>query len=460
MTERVAGSEALSLPQQAADVAARIERLPQTRTQINLRVIVGSALFFDAFDAWSMSVAAPVLLPLWKLSHADVGLLLGIAGFGQLVGTLLFGWIAERLGRKPTVSICIAIFGVCSFLCALAPNYQTLLIVRLIQGLGLGGALPVGATYISEFAPRKGRGFFVLIYQNAFAFGMLFVALLGRFIVPTVGWQGIFFVGAVPAFIVFILRFLVPESPRWLAAHGRYDEASKIVTKLEEEVARAGKPLPPPEIKPAAPRQETRIAELFSSFYRRRTLVLWSIQFVVVFSMFAITSWLPTLYTTVFKVPIGRALTYSLITVCCNFIAGWFPTLFVDRVGRKFILKFAMLLGAIFVGILWMTGARDVSTMVVLSSLAVMCFANIAILNNLYATENFPTRMRAMGSGTTAAVGRIAAICGPYVTGFLVPAFGLSSVFLLVAGLLFAGALVVFTLAIETKGVSLEELAP
>jgi putative MFS transporter len=460
VTERAALSGALSLPQQAADIAARIERLPRTRTQINLRAIVGSALFFDAFDAWSMSVAAPVLVSLWKLSHRDVGLLLAIAGFGQLAGALLFGWIAERLGRKTTVSICIAVFGVCSFLCAFVPTYQMLLIVRLIQGFGLGGALPVGATYISEFAPRKGRGFFVLIYQNAFAFGMLFVALLGRFVIPTVGWQGMFLVGAIPALIVFILRFLVPESPRWLAARGRYDEANKIVTKLEEEVVSAGKILPPPEIKPDVPQRATRISELLSSFYRRRTLVLWIIQFAVVFAMFAITSWLPTLYTTVFKVPVAQALTYALITACCNFVAGLLPTFIVDRVGRKFILQWAMLLGAIIVGILWITGADDLNTMVVLSSLAVVCFANIAILNNLYATENFPTRMRAIGSGSTAAVGRIAAICGPYVTGFLVPLFGLSSVVLIVSVLLLIGSVVVFTFAIETKGVSLEELAP
>jgi putative MFS transporter len=460
MSSQAAGSGALSLPQQVADIAARIERLPQTRTQFSLRAIVGAALFFDAFDGWSMSVIAPVLVPMWHLGAGDVGLLLSIGAFGQLFGALFFGWLAEKIGRKTSVTISVAIFAVVSFMCAFAPNFQTLLVLRVIQGIGLGGELPIGAAYISEFAAAKRRGFFVLIYQNLFAFGMLLVAFIGRFLIPTLGWQGMFFVGAIPAIIVFFLRFYVPESPRWLTSHGRYEEANKIVTKMEEEAVSAGKELPAPEIKPAVPHQETKIAELLSGFYRQRTIVLWVLHFTVAFSNFAITSWLPTMYVTVFKLPVDQALTLSLISSCFNFVASILPTFLSDRIGRKTMVVYPMLFAAVMAFLLFLSGANNLTVIVVLVSLAIFCFGNLSTINYAYVPENYPTRMRAVGSGANSAVMRIASICGPYATGFLLPLLGLSSVFLVVAVVLFIGFIVVFRWAIETKGVPLEELAP
>jgi putative MFS transporter len=183
-------------------------------------------------------------------------------------------------------------------------------------------------------------------------------------------------------------------------------------------------------------------------------------MFVVYFSHYSITQWLPTMYTTVFKMPVDQALTLALITACINFVASILPTLVSDRIGRRPLIVWPMLFGAIVVGVLFLTGARDITVVVVMVSLAVLCFANMSTLSYLYVPENYPTRMRAVGSGSLNMVMRIATIAGPYVTGFIVPLYGLSAVFLVVAVVLLIGFFVMFRWAIETKGEALEQIAP
>src|SRR5262249_61930792 len=136
------------------------------------------------------------------------------AGFiGQLIGALLFGFIAERYGRMPAMIWSIALFAVMSLVCAFAWDYNSLLVFRVIQGIGLGGEVPVAAVFISELAKAKARGRFVLLYELVFPIGLVAVSLTGLWVVPHLGWQWMFIIGALPAFLALVLRRLLPESP-------------------------------------------------------------------------------------------------------------------------------------------------------------------------------------------------------------------------------------------------------
>src|SRR5262245_37821805 len=127
------------------DIVARLERLPTSWWQVKARVIVGVATFFDAFDALAIASVLPVIVPLWKLAPPEIGLMISAGFLGQLLGALLFGWIAERYGRIGS----IALFAVMSLACAFAWDYPSLLVLRTIQGIGLGGEVPVAAVFIS-----------------------------------------------------------------------------------------------------------------------------------------------------------------------------------------------------------------------------------------------------------------------------------------------------------------------
>ena len=132
------------------NVVARIERLPTSWWHVKTRIIVGVATFFDAFDALAIATVLPVLVPLWKLAPPQIGLLISAGFLGQLIGAMLFGWIGERFGRMPAMIWSIALFAVMSFVCGFAWDYNSLLVFRVIQGIGLGGEVPIAAVYISE----------------------------------------------------------------------------------------------------------------------------------------------------------------------------------------------------------------------------------------------------------------------------------------------------------------------
>ncbi len=233
------------------NVVERLERLPITSWQIKARVIVGVATFFDAFDALMIAYVLPALIPFFKMGAQEIGLLISASYVGQIFGALLFGWIAERYGRMPAMISSIALFAVMSIACAFAWDYNSFFIFRFIQGIGLGGEVPVAATFIIEMAGAKNRGRFVLLYELIFPIGLLAAAIAGRLMVPTWGWQSMFYLGALPAVIALVLRFVLPESPRWLASRGRVAEAEKAMKKIEDGVEKAyGRPLPPPSSAP------------------------------------------------------------------------------------------------------------------------------------------------------------------------------------------------------------------
>src|SRR4051794_40884600 len=169
------------------DIVARLERLPTSWWHVRARIIVGVATFFDAFDALTIATVLPVLRPMWKLTGPEIGMMISAGFVGQLIGALLFGWVAERFGRMPAMIWSIATFAVMSLVCALAWDYNSLVAFRVLQGIGLGGEVPVAAVYISELTKAQNRGRFVLLYELVFPVGLTGASLLGRWVVPHLG---------------------------------------------------------------------------------------------------------------------------------------------------------------------------------------------------------------------------------------------------------------------------------
>jgi MFS transporter, putative metabolite:H+ symporter len=443
------------------DILARIERLPLSAWQIRTRIIVGTATFFDAFDALAITYVLPAVVPAWQLTPAAISWLISAGFVGQLIGALVGGALAERIGRRPMIVAAVLWFGLFSLACGWAWNYESLLALRLLQGLGLGAEVPVAATYISELAKASGRGRFVLLFELVFPIGLVAVAVMGRWIVP-VGWQYLFFIGGLPAlFALFMMRHL-PESPRWLASCGRIGEAASAMAFIEKEVqAATGKPLPPVEVTVARviAKQATWM-ELFNPAYRGRTLVIWVAWFATYFANYGLTTWLPTIYRTVFKVPLADALSYGLVTQVCGLFTSLACALLIDRVGRRiwFALAFAGAAAALLT--LWWIGPSSAERILVFAILTNMCISTLSLALYLYTAELYPTRIRALGTSTGTAWLRFASILGPQVFGNTVGSGSIGSAFL-VFGLVVLGACVVVALfATETKSRVLEEISP
>lgn len=442
------------------EIVARLERLPVSRWHVQARVVIGVATFFDGFDVLAMTFVLPVLAVEWKLAPEQIGLILSAAFAGQLLGTVTAGWLAERYGRLRVANYTILIFAASSLLCAMAWNAPMLMAMRFLQGVGLGGEVPVAATYISEIARARGRGRFFLLYELLFPIGLYCAAVLGFWLVPRWGWQSMFYIGAAPAILVFFLRRVLPESPRWLASQGRLAEADAVVRRIEQSIADSGQALPPPATRPAPALQgPTRWQELFSGIYRRRTLVVWVMCYSCYTITYGLTTWLPTLYRTLFHLPLSQALGYGLVTQTVGLVGSTACALLIDRIGRRIWFAVAFVGGGLALCLVWIMGVSALSVLVC-ASLSFFFIASISLALNLYTSELYPTRMRALGSSLASAWVRIAAAVGPTLIGLMLAAHEMVAVFVLFGGIAVAGGVVTALGAVETRGRMLEEVSP
>ena len=445
----------------ADQIVARIERLPPSRWSVRTRVIVGFATFFDGFDGLALAYVLPALFPLWHIAPQQAGLLFTAGAIGQMLGALFFGHLAERWGRLPVTMLTIAIFSLTSLACAFAWNYDSLISLRFIQGLGLGGEVPVAATYIAEISKAPSRGKFVLVYEMLFAVGIFVCALIGAWVVPSFGWQYLFVIGAIPAVIPLFLRHILTESPRWLVSQGRLGEAARLVTRIEQTIVSEGKKLDAPESLPISTRVEKAgFGDLFKGMYLPRTLLAWFTSFIVGFIAHGTTQWLPSLYATVFHLDLATSLRYGLVSSAAAMIGTVYVALLIDKLGRKTWFLINFMGGAAAFSALYLIGAATATNLLIFASIAVFFVAPNVNMIYLYTPELFPTRLRSTGCGTGGVFLRIGNATAPAFVGFFLAGQGINGVYLMLAAVATFAVVTMAIFSIETRQRVLEELSP
>lgn len=445
-------------------IAARIERLPFSRWHLKMGAIVSTGWFFDGFDALAIAYVLPVLIPMWHLSFAQFGSMIGAGYAGQLVGSIVFGWLGERIGRVPVFRYTLILYTIMSIACAFAWSYDSLFWMRVVQGFGLGGEIPIMASYIGEFAKASHRGRYGLGFQIWFSISFIFVSAVSYFVVPNWGWRAMFLIGVVPAVILIPMRQWMPESPRWLVNKGRDDEANAILTKIEGEVSQHGaKPLPPvPEGVAAQPPSKTTVIDLLRGIYRRRTIAVWIIWFCTYIIIYGLNTTVPSLLRIVYHASLPQAISFGFFSSGIGLIFTITGILFIDIVGRRPLFALGQLCSAIpllILAALAVPGAGLVFLMAMF--ILASAFNSILALGlSTYTAELYPTEMRSIGVGIGNAWVRFAAIIGPVFLGWARPHIGLNAVYAVYAMFAVIGGLTVIFLAVETKGRVLEILSP
>jgi putative MFS transporter len=440
----------------AAELIARIESVPFSRWHVWPRVIMGSATFFDAFTALALAFAMPVLAREWQLTQTQVGFLLTASYLGQFAGALIFGWFGERIGRTKAAAYATAIMAVGSLACALTGNFSQMFICRLIQGVGVGGEMPVAATYINELSRAKGRGRFFLLYELIFPLGFLAAGILGSRLVPVYGWQSLFVLGVLPGVIITFLVLRLPESPRWLIRQGRLAEAEAIVKQIEASTDKRN----PVAIEAVSNQiQKSRWSELFSPIYRHRTLIVWAIWAAAYGVTNGLNNWMPTLYNTAYRLPLQTSLNAALMTNATQVLVLLVCIFVIDKVGRRAWMTACFVIGGLLLLPLGLFGADDVTRVIILVTLSYGVMSTVNTVLYLYTPEIYPTRMRAIGTAAGTCWLRLASAAGPTVVALTMAAAGIRPVFLIFAAIAMLGALAA-TQAIETRNRRLEEIAP
>jgi putative MFS transporter len=291
---------------------------------------------------------------------------------------------------------------------------------------------------------------------------MFAASLVGYLMVPKLGWQSMFVLGALPAVVIIFLRRSLPESPRWLATHGRLDEAEKVVACIETSASRGGKvQLSPIVLAVPMVVKKTHIRELFEGRYLRRTLTVWVMWFGSYFLTYGLQTWFPTLWTSHYHLSVSDSLFWSMVTRLFNLFTNIVIALNFDIVGRKVWFTGGFFLAAVSLLALWLMGpSTPFFPVLIITTIAV---AGVGILNNaLYAynPELYPTRLRALGTSISTAWLRVASAVGPVITGFVMAAYSLNTIWLVFGVVVLISGIITGLFAIETRNRVLEEVSP
>src|ERR1700675_1832103 len=275
------------------DVAAFIEQQPVGRFQIGLLLSCAAVLFLDGFDTQAIGYVAPALAREWGLSKGSLGPVFSAGLFGLMIGALVFGPLADRIGRRKIIIFSTLAFGVGALVTAFVQDVNTLLAIRFLTGLGLGGAMPKAIALTSEVNPRRRRATMGMIMFCGFSVGAALGGLLAAALIPHFGWRSVFIVGGVaPLLLVPILVLRLPESVRFLALTGRaHERVARLLGLLSPRAA-------------FAPATQFVIHEpgltgipmlhLFRDGRTLVTLLLWVVFFMSLLDLYFLTNWLPT----------------------------------------------------------------------------------------------------------------------------------------------------------------------
>lgn len=434
-------------------VSERLDALPFTRR--HGRILGGSGLGWalDAMDVGLISFVIAALSVQWQLAPTEASWIASAGFAGMAVGASVGGLLADRFGRRHVFALTLLVYGLATGASALVGGLAALLVLRFVVGLGLGAELPVASTYVSEFAPARMRGRLIVILEAFWAVGWTAAALIGYFVVPASadGWRWAFALGAIPAVYALIVRWGLPESPRWLASRGRNAEAVIIVRDLEAAAGRVALEASTEGVSASAAAARPRVRALWAPAMRARTASLWVLWFCVNFSYYGAFIWIPTILVAQ-GYDLVRSFGFTLIITLAQLpgyaVAAWL----IEAWGRRATLA-TFLAGSAVAAVFFGTASGEFA---VIATGMMLSFFNLGAWGALYAAtpETYPTALRATGAGWAAGVGRIASIIAPLAVPPLLGLGGAQLLFVVFAAF-FAVAVIAALFLREQRGRSL-----
>jgi len=416
-----------------------------TRFHRRAVAVTGAAWTFVAMEILLVGFTVPVFTALWDLSGRYAGWIAASALAGSLVGSLVLGQVADRIGRRRIFQASILWYAAFTALTALAWGPGSLSAFRFLAGLGLGGMLVVDPAMLAEYLPPQKRGRYLVVLDLFWPVGLLLATGLSWFFLEQVGgewaWRWLFLAAAFPAFLAFIARLSLPESPYFLARRGRRAEAAQVLEEI------TGRPVAGDLA--VAPEPRSSVVELASAKLRSRTAIILLVWIALNISYYGLFLWLPFVLQEEarFTIDVYLLLALSALSQFPGYLAAiWL----VERIGRRPTLALFLLLG----GISAFAFAVSESTPQYVAALFFVGFFNLGAWGAVYpyTSELFPTRLRGSAFGLAEGFGKGAAIGGPYLFGALIDATGDSTWSLTFVALVMAAGAFVTLFGPETRG--------
>ena len=436
----------------AIDLVEFIDRQPVGGFQIRLLLTCAAVLFLDGFDTQAIGYVAPALAKEWGLSKGALGPVFSAGLFGLMIGALVFGPLADRIGRKKIIIFSTAAFGIGALVTAFVQDLNSLLIIRFLTGLGLGGAMPNAIAMTSEYNPHRRRATMVMIMFCGFSIGAAIGGFLAADMIPRFGWRSVFIIGGIaPLLMLPVLVLRLPESVRFLASAGHDHRAvAELLKRISPHTSFA------PDARFVVP--ETQLAgipvlHLFREGRSSVTLLLWVVFFMSLLDIYFLANWLPTVLN-----DLGASVSAAVAIGSMLQVGGVVGTFALGSVIDRFSFR---ALALVYFGAVFAVGAiGQLGHSAVLVSLAIFaagfCVVGGQIAANALTAGFYPTSVRASGVGWALGIGRIGSIVGPLVGGALLAAkWSTAAVFMTAAAAAFVAALAALVLSrlAGTRGV-------
>lgn len=456
--------------QRAAHLLARLDRLPATRSVWRLVLMLSLGGAFEYYDLFLMGYIGPGLVRSGMFTAGSVTLfgLTGLAAFvaatftGLFIGTLLFSVAADRFGRRAVFTWSLLWYTTASCVMAIQSTTGGVLLWRVLTGVGLGIELVTIDTYLAELMPRHVRGRAFAVNQVVQFSAVPLVAFIAWQLVPRAplgidGWRWVVLIGAVSAVLVWWIRRAVPESPRWLIAHGQLDAAEAVTSLMEQRVeADRGTRLPTAQVVPTSPKPAAAgIGRIFAPPYASRTVMLMVFNFAQTIGYYGFASWVPSLLIAR-DITTTTSLAYSFAIALAAPVGPLVLSRFADGLDRRWQIAWSAAAIAVF-GLLF---ARTSGIALLGVGVLLTCSNNwMSVAFHAYQAELFPTDIRAQAVGFVYSWSRFSAIFTSLVIGMLLTRFGASGVFVFIAGAMAVAGGAVGLFGPRTSGLALEEIA-
>ena len=426
------------------DVAEFIDAQPVGAFQIRLLATCAAVLFLDGFDTQAIGFVAPALAREWGVTKVALGPVFSAGLFGLMIGALLLGPLADRVGRKKIIIVSTVAFGLGALVTTLVQDVSSLIVIRFLTGLGLGGAMPNAIALTSEFNPRRRRATMVMIMFCGFSVGAALGGLLAAALIPQFGWRSVFVVGGVaPLLLAPILAVKLPESVRFLALTRGFDgRVAQLLLLVNPGAVFA----PATRFVVDEPKLSgIPVKHHFTSGRTVPTLLLWVVFFMSLLDLYFLSNWLPTVLN-----DLGASLSQAAVIGSMLQIGGVVGTVALGSVIDRFSFRALALVyfAAVFaVGAIGQLGHSAVFVTVAIFA-AGFCIIGGQIAANALAAGYYPTSVRATGVGWALGIGRVGAIVGPLIGGALLDMkWSAGEVFLMAAAAALCAALAAFSLS-------------
>ncbi|GAB9467786.1 hypothetical protein Gpo141_00005121 [Globisporangium polare] len=434
---------------------------------IRLILLTGVGWAMDSMETFIFIYCTKLIAKDISWSTHQSSFLGGAVFVGSFFGSFLFGSLSDKYGRRPMFMVTLVLFLFGLVLCGASWDINSITAFRILSGIGLGGELPVASTLVQEMSPKKTRGRIIVLLESFWAIGCMIAVWLAYGVAPSIGWRNTFYLCAIPVVYSVAIRFTIPESPKWLASVGRYEEAVAIVEKIErahglepfdekadldnvDAYVNTAPQLPDSHLK--------RIALLFRQPFLMRTLVLWTLWFGISMSYYAIFIYLPALVADGGKGYDLSGSWRSILLITFFQLPGYLVASWLVEIWGRRQTLIVFLMGA-FVAAMALGYVPPHKTEVIISG-SFLSFFMLGAWGCVYTytPENYPTAIRGIGAAYPSGFSRIGAFSGPYLCNEMFTSWGMSlqAIMWVFGGVLVFISLVVFFFGYEPKGKNVE----